>query len=416
MTWQRLGWRNLQRNYKRTLITAAGLSFSYFAVVLLVGWMSGITAELVENATGLSGGQIEIHASDYRPDRSLYDTIGGRDGTDVSRLLRQVTDDPVVISATPRVYAAGLISSGDTTSAGMLWGIDPNREPTVSRFLQNLESGHIPRPSHNEIAIGIEMARQLNVTTGDELVIVAPGADGSTGNDLFTVSGTFRTGLTRLDATVGVFALEDLQLLVALNRARIHEVAVAVTLPSVADETALRLASSTQADNPAIKVASWTEFSPQIEEYRVLVEGMHIILFGIVFFVAAFGVANTMLMATHERRREFAVMLALGITPRTLILTVLYEAFSVGLIAVVIGSTVTFPTMIWLHNAPLDMSWLYKDMTFFGSLVTPTFRVEYDVGTWIQGGLGLLMTSVLAALYPAIRASRIPPADTLSGL
>ena len=62
------------------------------------------------------------------------------------------------------------------------------------------------------------------------------------------------------------------------------------------------------------------------------------------------------------------------------------------------------------------MSWLYKDMTFFGSLVTPTFRVEYDVGTWIQGGLGLLMTSVLAALYPAIRASRIPPADTLSGL
>ena len=90
MIWRRLGWRNLQRNYKRTLITAAGLSFSYFAVVLLVGWMSGITAELVENATGLSGGQIEIHASDYRPDRSLYDTIGGRDEEFTCAALRSV--------------------------------------------------------------------------------------------------------------------------------------------------------------------------------------------------------------------------------------------------------------------------------------------------------------------------------------
>jgi ABC-type lipoprotein release transport system permease subunit len=123
-----------------------------------------------------------------------------------------------------------------------------------------------------------------------------------------------------------------------------------------------------------------------------------------------------MLMATFERRRELAVMLALGTTPWRITLTVLFEAFALGLVSLVVGAVLTFPLLVWWHNAPPDLSWLYGEFTMFGALVRPVLRVEYNFEMAIWTGVALLITALLAALYPAARAARIPPADTLSGI
>ena len=414
--WIRIGWRNLGRHRKRTVLTALGLGASYFAVVFIVGWSEGITAEMVENATGLVSGQIEIHARDYRPERSLYETIGGRDGVDVSELLRTVSSDAAVVAAAPRVYAGGLVSSGESTSAGMLMGIDPELEPLLSRFLDELTDGRLPTPGLNELVVGVEMARQLAVEVGDEVVVVAPAADGSMGNDIFQIAGMFRTGLAELDTTFVVLPLEDLQLLVALDPGRIHEVSVATADPGLADDTSARLADALATAGLDVEVASWTELRPEMVEYVSLVDSFYLIIFVVVFAIAMFGVANTMLMATYERRREFAVMLALGATPMKVVLIVINEAVAMGVLSLVIGSAVTFPLMVWWHTAPPDMSWLYGELSAFGTLMRPSLRVEYNFAVWFQAALALLATAVLAALYPALRASQAPPADTLSGL
>ena len=414
--WIRIGWRNLGRHRKRTVLTALGLGAGYFAVVFIVGWADGIAAEMVENATGLVSGQIEIHARDYRPERSLYETIGGRDGADLTQLLRTVSSDGTVVAAAPRVYAGGLVSSGESTSAGMLMGIDPELETLLSRFLDELADGRLPVSGQNDLVIGVEMARQLAVAVGDEVVVVAPGADGSMGNDIFHIAGLFRTGLAELDSTFVVLPLEDLQQLVALDPGRIHEVAVATGDPWIAVDTAERLAAALASGGLDLEVASWTELRPEMVEYVSLVDSFYFIIFGVVFMIAMFGVANTMLMATYERRREFAVMLALGATPMKVVLIVICEAVAMGVLSLVIGSAVTFPLMFWWHTAPPDMSWLYGELTAFGALMRPTLRVEYNFVIWLQAALALLATAVLAALYPALRASRVPPADTLSGL
>ena len=62
------------------------------------------------------------------------------------------------------------------------------------------------------------------------------------------------------------------------------------------------------------------------------------------------------------------------------------------------------------------MSWLYGELTLMGALMRPSLRVEYNVVVWAQAAVALLATAMLAALYPAARAARVPPADTLSGL
>ena len=414
--WSRIGWRNLGRNRKRTALTALGLAVGFFAVVFIVGWSQGLMAEMVESATSLVSGQIEIHDAEFRPERSLYDTIGGRDGVDVDALLRTIDGDLSVVAAAPRVYAGGLISSGQATSAGMFMGIDPARELALTRFLDPLIEGRLPVAGRNELVIGAEMARQLTAGLDDELVVVAPGADGSMANDLFTLVGIFQTGLVELDAAFAVMPLGDLQTLVVLAPDRIHEIAVATTDPWIAETTAARLGDGLPPIDRAIEVVPWTTLNPAMVDYVALGDAMYFIIIVIVFTIAIFGVANTMVMATYERRREFAVMLALGATPRSVRAIVLHEAMALGVLSLALGAAITFPLMVWFHTAPPDMSWAIGDVTMMGALLSPSLRVEYDIPFWIVSAGALLLTALLASLLPAWRAARVPPADTLSGL
>ena len=416
LPWLRIGWRNLARNPKRTGITASGLAVGYFAVVFMAGWSGGIVDELIDNGTSLVSGQIEVHDAGYRPERNLHDTIGGRDGVDVGLLLQRIESDPAVTAAAPRAYAGALIGSGDSTAAGVLMGVVPDRETAVSRFLDRLAEGRLPRAGSRELVVGEEMARQLGAAVGDEIVLVAPGADGSIANDLYTLAGVFRTGLVAFDTAFVVMPLADLQLLVVLDRARIHEIAAATVNPKAAEAAALRLAESVGDIDPAIAVAPWSELKPLIVDYVGLVEGAYWIILVIVFTVAVFGVANTMLMATFERRREFAVIVALGATPRSIVGAVLSESVAIGVLSLAAGAALALPLMAWWHNAPPSLEWLYGNTSMGGVLLTPSLRVAYDPEAWIWASVALLLTALVAALYPAVRAARTPPADTLSGL
>ena len=343
--WSRIGLRNLGRNPKRTILTALGLAVGFFTSVVMVGWTQGLMNEMVDNATGLVGGQIEIHDAEFLPERSLYDTIGGRDGIDVEQLVAQVSEDERIIAAAPRVYAGGLLSSGDATLAGMLMGVDPEREVALSRFLDDLMAGRLPQPGRNELVVGTEMARQLESDIGDEVVVVAPGADGSMGNDLFTLVGTYRTGLVEIDSAFAVLPVQDLQALVVLDESRIHEVVVSTEDPWLAEEVAAVVAATLEGEMPGAAVIPWTELTPAIVEYTALVDVFYFVIIVIVFGLAIFGVANTMLMATYERRREFAVMLAVGTTPRGVVQSVLYEAAALGLFSLALGVAITWPVM-----------------------------------------------------------------------
>ena len=414
--WWRIGWRNLGRNRKRTILTSLGLAVGYIAVVFMVGWAEGITSELIENATSLVSGQIEIHDAEYRPERSLYDTIGGRDGTDVEALLRELAADESVVAAAPRAYAGGLVSSGEATSAGSLMGIDPEREVALTRFLDPLVAGRLPAAGANELVVGEEMARQLSVTVGDELVVVASGADGSMANDLYTVAGIYSTGLVEFDASTAVMPITDLQTLVVLDPGRIHEIAVATADPSASGVAAERLAAELGAADRGIAVAPWPELNPVLAEYISLADSLYWIFIVVIFAIASFGIANTMLMATFERRREFAVMLALGTSPGSIVGSVLYEALAIGLVSLALGAAVTAPLMVWFYTAPPSLEWLYGNVTLQGALLTPTLRVGINVSAWTWATVGLILTALIAAFYPAVRAARVPPADTLSGL
>ena len=418
--WWRLAWRNLWRNRRRTLITASALAVGFFGAVLMVALDDGISEELVDNGTGVLSGQVELHARDWRPARSLYATIGGDSGTDVAALLARVRVVPGVAAAAPRVWAGGLLSAGTRTEGALFMGEDPALEPQVSRILGTFVAGAAPRTGRKELAIGVELARKLGVAAGDSVVVVAPAADGSLGNDVYRVSGVFRTGLDALDGAEAIVPLAALQALLALGPGRVHEIAVRVpdpwAAPAVARAIAAALGEGGGVGAPRhVIVEPWATFDPEVAEYVQLIRASNGLVVGIVFLFAVFGVANTALMGAYERRREFAVVRALGVGPSGVARTVLYEGLVLGVLALVAGAAVTAPVIVLWHHTPLNLGWLIGNLEVAGALVRPVLRVEYSADGPLMSAAGLLVTAIVASLYPAVRAARVPPADALAG-
>jgi ABC-type lipoprotein release transport system permease subunit len=333
----------------------------------------------------------------------------------VEAIVDLVAADPDVEAATPRVYGGGLVSTGSATAAALFLGVNPEGEPRVSKLMQGLERGRHPVTGANEILIGSEMARTLGAAPGDEVVVVAPAIDGSLGNDLFVVAGIFHTGLVDLDRAFAVLPIDVLQLLMAMPPSRVHEIAAHVPSPWRAVEALPRIQAGLTDGGFDATAESWVTRRPEMVDYANLSEAMEWFLLLIVFVMAIFGVANTMLMATFERRYEFALLLALGTTPWGVVQSVLYEALALGVIALAAGVAVTAPVMVWWYEAPPNVSWLFGEYTLSGALMRPVLRVEYPWVMAVGAGFALFGTAVLAALYPAVRAARVPPADTLSG-
>jgi ABC-type lipoprotein release transport system permease subunit len=413
--WWRIAWRNVWRNRRRTAITVGALAIGFVASTIMIGLSGGIVAQMIENGTDLITGQIQVYQEGYKPERSLFTTLGGREGTDVDQVLERITALPGVRSAAPRVYAGGLLSSGEETVAGFLLGVDPALESRVSRILDGLETGALPEAGRRQVLIGAEMAEQLRVQQGSEIVLVAPAADGSMGNDVYTVSGTFRTGAGELDGAYAVLLLETLQELIVMDTDRVHEITVSIDEVWDAALVAEAVEGSVAALGVEARAEPWTEFRPDLAEYALLADSFNWVIVLIVFVMAIFGVANTMLMATFERRREFAVVRALGSPSTGIIRTVVFETFVLGVVSIALGLAVTVPLVIWWSAAPPDLGWIIGDFTMAGALVRANLRVEPSVEGPLLSGVGLLITVFLAGLYPAIRSARQRPADILAG-
>lgn len=410
--WWRIAWRNLWRNRRRTILTASALSFGFVASVLMIGYMDGIVEELVANGTRVATGQVRIQAEDYEPERSIHHTLGGRAGVDVDALLAAVDAREGVAGAAPRLYGGGLVSSGDETVGAVLMGVDVAREEAVSRFGSALVAGRMPAPG--EIALGDALAEAVEAGVGDGVVLLAPAADGSTGNDLFTVSGIFSVGVGAYDDSHALLEMGSLAELMAMDPGRIHEVAVAVERIREPEVPAAMIREAVGEIAPGVRAEPWTAFMSQLHFMVNYVDAVNFVVAVLIFGMASFGVANAMLIATFERRREFAVARSLGTPAGGIGRIVIYEGVLLGLVSLAAGAAPAVPLMVYIHNNPIDLSRFVGTYSFAGSAVRPLLTVEYSVWGPFVSAVALVATGIMSALLPAWRAVRVPPADALA--
>lgn len=398
----RIAWRNIFRQKRRTILTVLTMFGGFTFSAISIGWADGTYNRIIDMFTRNRLGHIQIHAKGYLDRPSLYKWIQGYE-----KIGERILQIKGVESWAPRLYSAGLASVADKSAGVRIIGIDPQRESVATRFDKKVVEGKSfsPNPSHEAI-LGKGVARTLGAKTGDEIVIVSQGADGSIANDLYSIVGIVESGDPVLDQSAFYLHLGDAQELLVLDGA-IHEIAVVVAkLGQVSQLTQeIRLALN----DPGLEVSPWQEFARSFYvAMQADKEGNWIMLF-IVALIVAIGVLNTVLMTVLERTREYGVLRALGTRQMQVFRLVIYEVALMATIGLIIGFGLSLALnhQLSIHGIAMPHAFRYGGMEF------THYYSEVNARSLYIPAITVLLSAMIVSVFPAIRAARIAPARAL---
>ena len=396
------GWRNLWRNTRRTGITLAAVCLSTAILMASYGLMDGLMQHAVSNATNLVVGEIQVHAQGYLADHSIYKALNKPD-----LILRAAKQKNV--PATPRRYGYGLVAVGTKSAGARFWGVEPALERTTFDLAQHLQEGRfLSETTQRGVVLGQKLARSLQAQIGSEIVVVVQAADGSLGNDLYTVTGILKAAGDSIDRNAALIHAQDfVELFVSGDR--IHEVALNSrgALPLEGLTALLSIAA------PEEEIKSWRHLMPEVSDMVNLFDAF-IWIFGLIFLLAAgMGVMNTMLMATYERIREFGILKALGATPWGIIRDVAAEALVLAALGTVLGTILGLAGSYYLQQVGLDLSIFAGTYSVGGVAFDPIWRATISPKMVYIPVVLMLIIGLVASLYPAALAARLDPVKAI---
>ncbi len=406
-TTMRMAWRNLWRNPRRTTLALAAIGLSVTLVLAYTSIMRAYGQWIVETLTGPMLGHVQVHAPLWRKDRLMERTL-----RDVDATLARLRRDPEIASATARVYAPALAAREEEGFAVVVMGIDSRAESGPARLLTEPVEPLRPR----EALIGRQLAELMNVRVGDEVAVVGQGVDGSLANDLFTVTGVVTTAVDLVNRQGILVELSEAQALFAMPD-EAHEIIIHARRPDAAAALSRRLAGAS--GFAGAEVLDWQALAPEMVTLVRIADLAGLLVLLLVFVAAAAGVANTMVMATFERTREFGMLLALGTHPSRLVQLVVAESIALGAVGALAGSLAGIVLVVITHRTGIDYSWLAgggpSELSFAGLRFSLRFYPALDAADVARAVAAVCVTSLVAATWPALRASRLHPVEALRG-
>ncbi len=406
-----MAWRNVWRNTRRSLVTIAAMTLALFVMVLWTGFMQGMLRDLENTILEVEMGDVQIHASDYRERPSLYTVIAEPDG-----LTRELESAGYRVS--PRLLGGALAASQTTSAGAMVTGIDLVRDASVSTIGERTEAGAWLSPDDPMGAvIGSRLARKLELTVGDELILLGQATDGSTANELYTVRGILELvsdGIDRAGVFLPAPAFRDFFWL----EEGAHRLVVRRPPGSDLEEaTALisRIAGASRAfsaTEDGLEVRNWRRLAPTLATYLDTTTQAMAIAYAVIYFAIAILILNAMLMAVFERIRELGVMKAIGVSPSQLLRMIFLEGLLQTFVAIGLGLALAVPLCLHYARKGLDVSGL-MDFSFEGVRLEALWFPVTNAVTFVAPVLALLFLVFVAILYPGLKAARISPVEAM---
>jgi ABC-type lipoprotein release transport system permease subunit len=407
----RLAWRNLWRNSVRTGILGVAITFSVGLMLAALGMTEDLYSRMLESAEESAGGAVIVQHQGYWASKTsdLYMA----DGESLAETLAAVAGVERVYR---RVFVEGLADSARGRTPVQVRGVDVESGPTMLGIEHNIERGEfLPGQTQTggrqraPIVLGAEIAETLELEVGDKVVVTLSDADGELTRALFELHGTFRTG-TQMDEGMAWARMSELQEVAGLN-AGVHQLGV-TTAPDVDAVTMKeRLQGVLKDRDESFEVMTWREAVPEMVGFVQMDSAFLYIYLGVIFLIVAFIIANTFMMSVMERIREFGLLSALGLDDRRIARMLFAEA--VWLIAVFVTSGVLVG--LALHGAlaywGLDMAaWGMTEMEISGvGLSEMVIRSVIRPRDWALAVGFVVLVTLLSALYPAWRASKLAP-------
>lgn len=403
-----MAWRNLLRHRRRSLLTAMAMAIAVAVVSATMVFIEGMYGQMREVVVDQSLGHVQIHHPDYPGRRSMHDALEG-----VESRVGEIEAMAGVVHVAPRLFGHGLVGASTRTEGAQLLGIDPQREARLRDLDRRVVRGRWLDPaSSGQAVLGEDLARRLGCGLGEEVVVVTQAADGSLGNDLYEVVGLVRTGIPQFDRGAVFLVREDLGRLLALED-RAHEVVVVGSGQDATAVTALQGGVLALLDDEEVLVRTWWEVDPTSQQLFAMQGFTSWLLILFFFGVSAVGVINTLLMSVLERTRELGVMKALGMRPRGIVALVIAEALLLSVLSVLLGLVGAVGLNTYLVQQGIDFSVQGQGFELGNVSFDPVIHGRWTAAAIWQPVVGVLFFGVLAAIWPAMRASRLQPVDAL---
>jgi ABC-type lipoprotein release transport system permease subunit len=421
----KLAWRNLWRNRRRTLITSASIFFAVFFALLMRSLQLGSYDHMYKNAIESYSGYIQVQQKDFWDEKIVDNTFPYDQQFD-----QQILGDENVEATIPRFESFALASNGPQTKGVLVMGVDPDREKHLSGVLDKLveyrlspealakitEDPGIPdkvkellplfensaytnaarlqldlgitdkdapelMPAIEEycrftngrihmgepgVWVGDKLSQYLELGIGDTIVLISQGYHATTAAGKYEIKGIVKLPLPDIDNKIVYLPLDICQ---GLFNAGGNLTSLALAVADNDDKAISKTMERIQVLLPEDQtVMEWREMNDVMVSQMEADNKSGMIMLGILYLVIAFGVFGTVLMLTAERRREFGVLVAIGMQKRKLASIMTQEMFLIGLIGILAGTLAASVLILYGVDHPIvfkgEMAKMFEDYGF----------------------------------------------------
>ena len=389
---------------------------SFISITSMVGISLGVAALIIVLSV-MNGFQQELRSSILGVVSHVQLTGTGGKLKDWTSVAEEVKSRPEVVGAAPYVNGEGLLSAGRRSQGAVIRGVLPGLEREVSELGKKMIAGEFSYLEAGEFntVLGLDLARSLGVDVGDKVVFITPQGQVTPAGVMprfrqFTVSGIFEIKNYEYDSALALIHLNDAQKLLrfsgVVSGVRL-KLADLFDAPRVSEEIARLMPDD-------IYTSDWTRsHSTFFRAIQIEKRAMFIILLLIVA-VAAFNIVSTLVMAVTDKRPDIAVLRTLGARSGQIMRVFLIQGTLIGLLGtisgLILGVIVAFNigTIVPAIESLFGVQFLAKDVYYISEIPS---QIQLNDVIWIA--LLSFGLTVLATIYPSLKASRVNPSEAL---
>ena len=322
---------------------------------------------------------------------------------------------PHVQKALGRIMISGMAVSARKSQPVGLMGIDVTKETGADNaFLNHIKAGELPRSNtESSVIIGKSLLRKLGLKMGQKLVIQFTDKNGDIQSELLWITSVFSTGSETIDSSQIMIPIQTLQKYLRYQNNEYSFLALILQDQNQLPTCRERL-KEIMSTNKTGTVLDWTKTQVSLKTFVYMKQQSGYAFIMILALIVSLGNLNTILMSVMERRREFGMMMALGMKPIQIMLTVIFEAIATSMIGVIFGSLLGLATNFYFQQVGIDMGAAYKGADVANSLFDPIIRSRLYLSDFVVTASFFILLSVLVSIYPALKIRNLNPIDVMT--
>ena len=378
--------RQVLSRKKQTLFAILAVALAVAVITVMMAMLSGFQDELVTSSIENNPhivinpqGEEEEFIHLYRYTSAL---IAEKEG---------------VIAVSPKYLGQAALEYRDNAEGVSLQGVDPLAEEKVMRVSEDVVEGEFMTlvPTRYGILLGDQLAKNLEVHVGDRVDAVFPGSQTTS----FKVVGLIHTGTAADEVTA---------------YARLDSVQDFFNEPGVVSTIGVRVADPYQADviagsierETGLDAVSWSEANAEIlsllDTQMIFANIFYLLIYGI----AGFGIANTLITIVAQRTREIGILKAMGASQKSIMAVFIFQSMVLGAIGLILGTILGYIVTVALQSYEIEVP---QEM-YFGFQTLP---LEVEPLNFVYAALFAFIINILSGIYPARKAAKLDPVKAI---